>query len=223
MADPHLTAPSDAVRAMEPIVNGTLCPFATKARLRGAPCFDPLRTLRENLEDSVEPLLAFSRDAEREGLDGFLYRFPAAAVGTGVEELGELVRLLVDVLAEADPVCPAGRDRAEILGGKWRFRFAGIDYFLAVFSPVYGADHSRSTFGITDSVFLMMQPNSSFHARLGAQGRKTRAKIRAKFTDAHGGYPSYETEAFKFVLPLRHEDPPVEWYDAEISRLKVAG
>ncbi|WP_167391761.1 YqcI/YcgG family protein [Streptomyces humi] len=184
-----------------------------KARLRSAPAYDESRSLRANLEASVDALTCFTEDARTEALDAFVYRFPQSVVGDGVNRLARLVRTLVEVLFVRDPVDPRVPARRDILAPSWRLSFAGVDYFAPVFSPVYGKEHSRYTHGVSDSVFVLMQPNSSFHSRLGTRSAKIRGNIRARFAEAGRPYPSPELEAHKFVLPLDPEDKPVAWYD----------
>ncbi|WP_329251640.1 YqcI/YcgG family protein [Streptomyces sp. NBC_01478] len=198
---------------MAPIVAGTLCPFAVKARMRGAPAYDEGRSLRANLEASVPAFTCFTEDTRTEELDAFVYRFPRSAVGDDINRLARLVRTLVEVLLVHDPVDPRVPARRDILAARWRLSFAGVDYFAPVFSPVYGKEHSRYTYGVSDSVFVLMQPNSSFHTRLGSRATKIRGNIRSRFEEAGQPYPSTELEAHKFVLPLNPEDNPVNWYD----------
>ena len=198
---------------MAQIVAGTLCPFALKARLRTAPAYDESRSLRANLEASVDALTCFTEDAQSEKLDAFVYRFPQSVLGDDINRLARLVRTLVEVLHVHDPVDPRVPLRRDILAPRWRLSFAGVDYFAPVFSPIYGKEHSRYTHGVSDSVFVLMQPNSSFHSRIGTRSVKIRGNIRSRFAEAGKPYPSPELEAHKFVLPLHPEDQPVTWYD----------
>lgn len=206
--------PSDEVlRSLAPVVAGTLCPFAVKARLCSAPVYDESRSLRANLEASVDALTCFTENARTERLDAFVFRFPQAVIGDDIDGLARLVRTLVEVLLFHDPVEPRGLVRRDILTPGWRLSFAGVDYFAPVFSPLYGKEHSRYTYGVSDSVFVLMQPNSSFHSRLGSRSAKTRGNIRSRFMKAGQPYVSAELEAHKFVVPLNPEDNPVKWYD----------
>ncbi|WP_181799607.1 YqcI/YcgG family protein [Kitasatospora acidiphila] len=202
--------------ALAPLIAGTQCPFAVRAQLRGAPEFNPRLSLRDNVEQSVAELVRFTRDAATELLDGFVLAFPVRYVGADLPDLGRLTRTLVEVLMAHDPVRPSRFHRAEVTGARWRLNFAGVDYFAPVFSPVYGSRHSRSTHGVTDTVFVLMQPDSSFHARLHPRGDRIRENIRSRFEQAECGYPLYQLEAHKFVLPHRVQDEPLRWYDIEI-------
>ncbi|MFF8233491.1 YqcI/YcgG family protein [Streptomyces caelestis] len=207
--------PGGNVQAMQPVVEGTACPFAAKARLRSAPDFDPARSLAQNVADSVPLLVDFSARAEGEGLDGFVYRFPAERVGSTVEDLGRLLRVLLQTLARHDPQEPRELDKDTVLAPGWRFSFAGLDYFVPVFAPVYGKHHSRHTYGLTEDVFVLMQPNSSFHTRLGARRDLVLRNIRSRFAEAGQSYPVHGVEAHKFVLPPAVDDEPVPWYDGQ--------
>ena len=210
---PRAERDDETLESVAPVVAGTQCPFAVKARLRSAPAYEENRSLRANLEASVDALKQFTETAQTERLDAFVYRFPQSVVGDDIGRLARLVRTLVEVLLGRDPVDPRRLVRRDILAPRWRLSFAGVDYFAPVFSPIYGKEHSRYTYGVSDSVFVLMQPNSSFHARLGTRSAKIRGNIRSRFAEAGQQYPSPELEAHKFVLPLNPEDGPVNWYD----------
>lgn len=203
----------DTLLAMAPVVARTLCPFAVKARLRSAPAYNAAYSVRANLESSIDALTCFTEEAEREELDAFVYRFPVSVVGAEINQLARLVRTLVEVLLTHDPVAPRRFVSWETLAPQWRLSYAGVDYFAPVFSPIYRKGHSRYTYGVSDCVFVLMQPNSSFHARLGSRAGKIRKNIRARFADAGQAYSRFELEAQKFVLPLTMGDNPVNWYD----------
>ncbi|MFI9503647.1 YqcI/YcgG family protein [Nocardia sp. NPDC052566] len=201
------------VLAVAPVVARTLCPFAVKAQLSSAPPYDEACSLRANLAESLDALTRFTERAETEQLDAFVYRFPVSAVGAEIGQLARLVRTLVEVLLTNDPVAPRRFVYWDALVPQWRLSYAGVDYFAPVFSPIYRKDHSRHTHGVSDSVFVLMQPNSSFHARLGNRAAKIRRNIRSRFADAGQEYSRFELEAHRFVLPLSTGDDAVKWYD----------
>lgn len=200
---------------MAPVVAQTQCPFAVKARFWEAPSFEPGLSVSQNVRASLGALTEFSRVAAERSLDAFVYRFPAEHVGMGLSGLSLLMRTFVECLMIHDPLHPRPFRRHDLRDVKWRLSFAGVDYFAPVFSPVYGRDHSRYTYGVTDSVFVLMQPNSSFHSRLGSRPHRIRDNIRTRFEKAGQPYPQGELEAHKFVLPHRDGDPPVEWYELD--------
>lgn len=208
----------EGARAMAPVIRSTLCPFAVRARLRSAPAFDPAASLQENAAASAEPLIRFSREAERSRLDGFVYRFPVRYVGATAADLCVLTRTLVGTLMEHDPDNPREFSRDDVLADNWRFSFAGVDYFAPVFAPLYDRHHSRFTYDAADDIFVLMQPNSSFHARLGERPGHIRSAIRARFDRGAQPYPGYHVEAHKFVLPESAESEPLSWYDFDVPR-----
>lgn len=209
-------AHGDHVAAMRSILARTQCPFAAKARLWNAPALDRFRSVEENLRASLPALTRFTRVAEERRLDGFVYHFPVSYVGWSLEDLSRLVRVLVETLLEGDPVDPRPFRRAEVLDPRWRLTFSGVDYFAPVFAPIYGPWHSRFTYGATDGVFVLLQPNSSFHDHLGREPKRVREGIRRRFDQAGQAYPQYELEAHKFVLPCDAEDEPPRWYDLRL-------
>lgn len=199
--------------ALAPVIARTLCPFAVKARLHCGPEYDTTCSLRDNLENSLDALTRFTEKASLEELDAFVYRFPVSAIGAEVGQLARLMHTLVEILLTNDPVAPRRFVRWEAMVPQWRLSYAGVDYFAPVFSPIYRREHSRHTYGVSDCIFVLMQPNSSFHTRLGNRAGKIRNNIRSRFDEAGQAYSRFELEAHKFVLPLAVGDDPVKWYD----------
>ncbi len=206
-----------AARQLGPIVNRTYCPFAATARLWGAPEYDSTRSVPENVRRSLDSLLRFTRAARREVLDGFVYAFPADEFGGGLAQLAALLRTVIGTLMEHDPCAPRTLDRNDVVRGDWRFSFNGEDYFAPVFAPLYGQDHSRYTYEISDTVFILLQPDSSFHARLGSHRGRIRKQIRQRFSD---GFQPYDTssdiEAHRFLLRPETGTSAPAWYDADV-------
>ena len=57
---PRAERDDEFLESVAPIVAGTLCPFAVKARMRGAPAYDEGRSLRANLEASIHAFTRFT-------------------------------------------------------------------------------------------------------------------------------------------------------------------
>jgi hypothetical protein len=211
----HNPVSAKSVRRFTPILNRTYCPFAVTARLWGAAEYDPATTVREHVRSSVESLVRFTRAARREALDGFVLAFPASRFGQDFGQLASLMRTVVATLMEHDPVAPRTFDPADVVGDKWRFSFSGEDYFVPLFAPLYGQDNSRYTYEVGDTVFVVLQPDSSFHSRLAAGRGDVRDQIRQRFADGLQAYRTAdEIEAHRFLPPSEPGMPPLRWYDA---------
>ncbi len=205
---------ADSARKFGPVIHRTYCPFASSAVLWGASEYDPTVSVAENVLRSIGPLVKFSRAARRETLDGFVYAFPAERFGRTVAQLAALLRVVIGTLMEHDPCDPRLLDRDDVVHSKWRFSFNGDDYFVPVFAPVYGQGHSRYTYEVSDTIFILLQPDSSFHARLQGDSTRVRNQIRQRFRE---GLQSYDTsndiEAHRFLLPTEAGSPAPAWYD----------
>jgi hypothetical protein len=168
--EPTLLGGNPTLQRFQPIKNGTHCPFARAAKLWGGKLADNLKprltghldTVQEAASLNAGPLTEFvARSNNGEPLDGFCLELPGASY-ISPEHLGEKVRILLTKLAELDP---SPGENAMKMGTidhpHWRFRFAGEDFFLTVFSPTYGKDSSRYSFGVKKS-FVLFQPRASF-------------------------------------------------------------
>lgn len=200
------------------------CPFAARSRLWGAPDYIPTESIRENLSSSLPFLASFARVAEREHLDGFLYAFPVGVFSSEIESLARLAKTVIAFLTANDPAGPRTFLPDEVTRQGWHFSFDGEDFFVNVFSPCYGHNHSRYTHGVKDWIFILLQPNSSFHFRIPREQLDARRhQIRDAFHNVYQGYEHKSLEAHRFVLPLNHSDDPVAWYDASEFFEKIGG
>ncbi|MFJ4486062.1 YqcI/YcgG family protein [Streptomyces longwoodensis] len=216
------TAP--CLELFKKVKENSYCPFAPRSRLWGAPDYIPTESIRENLSSSIPFLTSFTRVAEREHLDGFLYAFPVGVFSSGVESLAPLTKTVLSFLTANDPSGPRVFSRDEVTRPDWHFKFDGEDFFVNVFSPCYGHKHSRYTHGVRNWIFVLLQPNSSFHFRIPReQSDARRGQIRERFSDVYQGYEHQTLEAHRFVLPLSHSDDPIAWYDAPEFFEKVGG
>lgn len=206
------------------VQENTACPFASPSRLWGAPTYDATQSVGENLRASLSLLSSFTRVAQREVLDGFVWAFPVQVFGSDIQALCRLIKTFIAFLMVNDPVGVRTITREEILLPDWHFSFAGEDYFVNVLSPHYGNDHTRYTHGVRDWVFVVLQPDTSFHVRIPKErSEETRENIRERFDNVYQGYEHQALEAHRFILPSLHTDPPVAWYDAEEYTEVVGG
>ncbi|MFD4868862.1 YqcI/YcgG family protein [Streptomyces sp. NPDC058412] len=197
------------------VQENSACPFALAARLWGAPPYESTQSVRENLISSLPILTSFTRVAQKEVLDGFLYAFPVNTFGSDIPNLCKLMKTFVAFLMANDPANPRVFSRDDVLSPEWHFSYGGEDYFINVHSPHYSHDHTRYTHGVRDWIFVMLQPNSSFHSRITRERfEEARQNVRVAFDNIYQGYDHQPLEAHRFVLPDSYSDPPVAWYDA---------
>lgn len=207
------TAP--VLEKIAPIRDSTFCPFAKKSRLWGAPDYDPSTSFEENMHRSIPSLRIFIRVAQREPLDGYVYGFPVDPPTHSLEEVKDKTARLVYFLSRTCNRQPERIVRDEILSNEhWRFTIYGEECFVNVFSPIYSATHSRFTYTVRDMMFIMLQPETSFHTLIKKQDFQTqRDRIRAAFESRLQGYSLEDPEADRFVLPINENDGPVRWYE----------
>ncbi len=198
-----------------PIREATFCPFAKKSRLWGAPDYDPLISFEENLHRSIPSLRVFIRVAQREPLDGYVYGFPVNPSTHSIEEVKDKTARLIYFLSRTCNRKSEQIVREEISNDqKWRFSVYGEECFVNVFSPIYSATHSRFTYTVRDMMFIMLQPETSFHILIKKQDFQTqRDRIRASFESRLQGYSLDDSEAHRFVLPIDENDGPIRWYE----------
>jgi hypothetical protein len=205
-----------AVKKFEKIARRTYCPYAPAARLWGAPDFDTAVTVEENVRRSIDTLVVFTRVARREGLDALVYAFPAEVSGGDVARLATLLRQVIATLMTHDPANPRRLRAADVAAAGWRFSFADEDFFVPVFAPLYPQNHSRYTYEVSDTVFILLQPDSSFHSRLGTDGARIRKQIRRRFGEGFQPYgATREVEAQRFLPAPRAGSPAPSWWEVD--------
>lgn len=209
----HNPRQAAAVKQFAPIANRTYCPFAVTANLWGAPEYDPSLSVTEHVRSSVGLLHHFTRAALRETMDGFIYSFPASEFGQDMVQIGNLLRTLIETLMKCDETEARTLREEDLLNDKWRFSFDGEDYFVPVFAPLYGPGHNRFTYEVRDRVFILLQPNSSFHRRMGSKGQDIRSQIRQRFRDGFQPYDnSKELEPGRFLQAEGSRSESPKWY-----------
>ena len=233
--EPTLLGGNPTLERFQPIKKGTICPFARAAKLWGGKLPDELTlrlTSRVNpIEEAAllnaRPLAEFAaRSSNGEALDGFCMEIPGHSYR--VEDLGEHVRQLLTALSALDPSGEnAMKEMGSIDSPQWRFRFAGEDFFLTTFAPLYKKDSSRYAFG-TRTSFLLLQPLTSFgrHGLLRdtpasatnwTNPTTMRDKARAAFKES--GCPYHIPEelpyavAHHIVKPEKDDGTVVRWWE----------
>lgn len=215
--DPSTAVALDAFSA---VTDKTLCAFARRAKVWGAPDYCDDRDLVWNASRIASALRRFCRVAPSEGLDGFVVRLQAPSqirslalfAKTFFHLLSELGRANVDA-GLTDPM------KGDLRSPTWRFEFAGVPFFISTFAPFYRGDHPRFSWR-RDSAFIFLQPEFSFdHHGIHAKNPRRAAikeAIRLQFSKDSIGYsiPLVEQpiESLKYIKPLEPDDPPIEWW-----------
>lgn len=187
------------------VIGATLCPFARKAAIRDLPAVGPDEQIDAYLRRIAPLAREWVRDAETNETDGILAVLPACRVGTDPDDLAPMVAAWVDAVADH----LATRD-PYVGDVGWRLVVAGVDVFVALFTPAFGPDHSRST-PRGEHVYLLIQPDSSFHRWLPEDSVRLREKIRQQFADAGRAYDADLREAERYLPPADGRSP-VPWW-----------
>lgn len=226
----YLYHPSDAptLRSFEVIQRKTVCPYARTARLWGAPPWDRDKSIDRNIREIAIPLSKFVYLQRWETLDGFVIGISDDRLVCDMKNLSATLKTILKLLNSSDKLKPNLFDR-EVRSSEWNFEFLGTRLFVTVFSPLYGRDSPRETYG-ENSTFIMFQPFQSFlhnKAIRESEKKETRdvlvkkflhrfANIRKEFSDAGKPYDcSIMNETFqapRFIKPLRLGDPEIEWW-----------
>lgn len=192
------------------IQKGSNCPFAKSAKLWGGPDVDSTTALEDQAK-KISPVLSefIRKSKEGDRLDGFCIELtePSAWCG-GPKELGECVRNMLTSLSKLDPANEQMMQVNFVGSRGWRFRFAGVDFFVTTFAPCYPSSSPRYAFG-SSHAFILLQPESSFArhnlpedtAETNWEAPKTiRDKTRVAFKEA--GRP--------YFIPNTTDYPPAE-------------
>lgn len=200
-------SPAPTATSFDAVVDGTLCPFARKAALRPLPALEDGEPVAGYLARVAPLVRAWVGTADVDGTDGILTTLPVDRVGADPEALGPVLYALLEAVAD-----PASMHNACLSEAAWRLSIAGEDVFVAVFTPAFGPDHSRHT-PVDDKVYVLVQPDSSFHRRLPEDSGRLRETIRQQFADAGRGYEADISEAERY-LPSADAGRPVPWWRA---------
>lgn len=205
-------AAAGTLARFETIRSQIRCPFARRAKLWGAPDWDPAASPGRNLRAVLPHLERFTRISRHEHLDGFVLEIPGPGRGETVEVLARTLRATLGWLARHDPIRQNCLQR-EVAAPGWQFTFNGERLFVITFAPCYGPVSARYGFGDC-SVWVLFQPEHSFDALEITPA--VRDAIRAGFEQAGQPYDleimSQPLEAPRYVKPLHIGDPPVAWW-----------
>lgn len=202
------------------VIGKSLCPFAQRAKIWGAPDIDDQNDLAHNILRIAEVLRRFCRVAPSEGLDGFVIRLHAPAQLRNLTSFSTAFQDLANGLGRANTAY--GMDNPmekDISSPEWRFTFGGVSFFITTFAPFYRGDHPRFSW-CRKSAFIFMQPEFSFDHHGIHSGNPKRGSIkesiRQGFARNSAGYSpelvDQPFEALKYIKPLQVDDPPVRWW-----------
>lgn len=145
----------------------SLCSFAKRAKLWGAPAWRDDRPVDWNAEAISPYLTIFAKAAEREGLDGFVVGPGLAAEADGMAGLAEWFGSFLKSLARNDSDRRIEDAFAGVDRPGWQFSFRGVRMFVSVFSSLYDDTHPRYS---PSGPYVSFQPESSFEAyRIGSR------------------------------------------------------
>lgn len=191
--------------SFDTVIGASLCPFARKASIRELPAVRPDERVDAYLRRIAPLAREWVRDAEAEETDGILAALPACRVGTNPDDLAPMLAAWVDAVADH----PATRD-PHVADVGWRLVVEAVEVFVALFTPAFGPDHSRST-PRGEHVYLLVQPDPSFHRWLPEDSDRLRENIRQQFADAGRAYDADLHEAERY-LPTADGGSPVPWW-----------
>lgn len=185
------------------------CPYAGAACLWGSDQISTDESLEAFVHRHKPPVSAFIRAARRERLDAYVLALPVERCGQTFEHTA---RTLARVLQALSPeLFDHDLFTAPIDDDSWRFTVDGEPFFVPVFSPLYEQDHPRYTYKNTSLMFIVLQPDSSFHRHLGPDAKFNRQSIRHRFAAGLQPYESCKAEADKYLpYPPGHKSAP--WY-----------
>jgi NTP pyrophosphatase (non-canonical NTP hydrolase) len=209
----HDPSTAPVLRRFAAIRSQTLCPYAAQARLWGGPDWSEL-SFDTNIEDVVPTVTAFTKATTPERLDALI--IPGPPCGS-MKELGEWFRRFLIELSRRDPKEEGVMDGPVDQAG-WQFAFNRRRMFVAVFSPLYGAEHPRHS---PDETYVFMQPEDSFDRKgVGSShtgSSRKKAEIRRQFTAAGRPYPpeakDARIEAPLYLLPRWEGDEETRWWE----------
>lgn len=188
------------------LADRSACPFAGTASLWGADLIDPGTSLEHHVRNHRAAFGTFVRASRTEALDAYVFALPADPFGSSFDAASAtLARLLGALTAEPDAFAGAGHDDG------WRFTVDAEPFFVPVFCPQYDHDHPRYTHRATDLMFIVLQPDSSFHRQRDRNAAFDRIEIRRRFADRLQPYDASRREADKF-LPLPSGVTVTPWY-----------
>ena len=199
------------------IQTGTVCPFAPAAKLWGAPDWAPKEDVAANVARFLPVMLRFCGLLKWEMLDGIVVEISDPSLYSDIDVLARNFKAFLVALSSHDPT---GADpfASEVRSEEWQFEFCGIRLFVIVFSPIYGIDSTRETYG-ERSTFVFLQPEQSFESLKiprDAEAPVKREQIRELFAAVGKSYDCYIVkqpfEASRYLKPLHVDEAEVAWW-----------
>lgn len=201
----------DCVQAFRAIQNRTMCPFASSARVWGAPDWKKNLSEAENHLLIGKELLRFCTVQQHVNLDGFVVQTPADLT-PDIKSLAAWFRSFLTDLARSE-----GRNPFDGISKEdWQFEFGDTRLFTIVFSHCYGLTHPRQTYGV-DGSFVFFQPERSFERKKSELNRKLDLNVSERFKSE--GYLYFDDimdgnlEAVRYLKPLR-DTGPLHWWQS---------
>jgi NTP pyrophosphatase (non-canonical NTP hydrolase) len=205
------------------VIEQTHCPFALSTKLWGSFEWDPSKSLKANIENSLPTLMRFCKCSEPEGLDVFVFEAYGDEYGATLTGVSRTTNQVLTVLSDLDPSGNKCMD-ADILNKDWQFSFNSQRFFISVFAPCYPPNHPRYSHS-SKSTFIMFQPEFSFDIHGIHAGNpkldKIKERIRKAFAANNSAYDveliKQRLEAFLYIMPLNVGDPPVRWWEVGLD------
>ncbi|KAL7555907.1 hypothetical protein ACA910_010855 [Epithemia clementina (nom. ined.)] len=199
------------LKRFAPIKMNTECPFAKSAKLWGGKPMEPGSTIEEQAKANYAGLCHFVRQCQQGmPLDGFCIEIDhhLAQAAKTTAEFEQCVRLMLTSLSDLDPRKEFVM-RVKYKGARgWRFRFAGVDFFVTTFSPCYPVTSSRYTLG-AEHAFVLLQPEISFLSRNLPQNTP-RTNRDHPITVRDRSRLAYESAGRSYYIPDSAQYPPAE-------------
>ncbi|MFH9299158.1 YqcI/YcgG family protein [Streptomyces sp. NPDC017520] len=188
----------------EEIIESTLCPYARKALVHVLPSLgdEPVDAYFRRIAPEIHRRVG---RAEADGTDAVVTELPVERVGSTPEELAPVLGAWIREIADGDSTY-----LPDTVHTRWRLKVAGSDVFVAVFTPDFGKRHARYT-PDTGKVYIVLQPDSSFHHHLPDDSSRVRRSIRRRFARAGREYDTTRPEAERFLPPRADEEPAAWW------------
>lgn len=201
------------------IIKGTMCPFASKARVDYASLWDENTPLPDMIKLWHGELEKFSNAMHDSPFDGFVLVGVGDKIAQDIATLSEFVRTVLDGIAELD--CGQTLDSQDIIQTDWQFTFSGQRMFLVTFASFYPENNPRHS-SVNQSVIMFLQPEFSFdrfipHSEHDPRTHRLKENIRRDFS--LGGMPYDKSivgsphDPIKYIKPLNLGEAPVRWWE----------
>lgn len=216
IAHDPITEPS--LKNFQGIVFNTKCSFARTAKVWGNYEWDEMLSFERNIQNSLPSLIRFTKAADAEGLDGYVFEIKNSNLEDSFDGLCSVLKNTMDNLSAFDPT---GENvmQTQIDHSDWQFTFNGVRLFTTTFASFYPKNHPRYS-PIEGSYFIFLQPEFSFDHHGIHKGNEKRDNIKDSIRDKFiktGGYYDIDLikqpiEAYKYIKPLEVGSEPIAWW-----------